>query len=109
MTEEQPRIAVIGTGGTISYLGRDGLDIVRYVETGKIYEVDELLNAFPETLEQADVVPVRLRAMPSTMIGPAEWLEIAAKIHELADRDPKIAGIVVTHGTATLEETAYFL
>jgi len=109
MTKEQPRIAVIGTGGTISYLGRDGLDIVRYVETGKIYEVDELLNAFPETLEQADVVPVRLRSMPSTLIGPAEWLEIAAKIHELADRDPKIAGIVVTHGTATLEETAYFL
>ncbi len=82
MTKEQPRIAVIGTGGTISSLGRDGLDIVRYVETGKIYEVDELLNAFPETLEQADVVPVRLRAMPSTLVGPAEWLEIAAKIHE---------------------------
>ena len=35
MTEEQPRVAVIGTGGTISYLGRDGLDIVRYVETEK--------------------------------------------------------------------------
>ena len=109
MTNRQPRIAVIGTGGTISYLGRDGLDIVRYVETGNIYEVDELLNAFPETLEQADVVPVRLRAMPSTEIGPAEWLEIAAKIHELADLDHELAGIVVTHGTATLEETAYFL
>ena len=75
LTKEQHRIAVIGTGGTISYVGRDGLDIVRYVETRKIYEVDELLNAFPETLEQSDLVPVRLRAMPSTLIGPAEWLE----------------------------------
>lgn len=109
MTGQQPRVAVIGTGGTISSVGRDGLDIVRYVDTGKIYEVDELLNAFPETLEQADVVPVRLRAMASTAIGPAEWLEIAAKIHKLAEGDPDLAGIVVTHGTATLEETAYFL
>ena len=41
MTKQQPRIAVIGTGGTISSVGRDSLDIVRYVEIGKIYEVDE--------------------------------------------------------------------
>ena len=109
MSEQQPRVAVIGTGGTISSVGRDGLDIVRYVDVGKIYEVDELRNTFPETLDQADVVPVRLRAMPSTAIGPAEWLEIAAKIHELANNDPDLAGVVVTHGTATLEETAYFL
>ena len=47
MTEEQPRIAVIGTGGTISYLGRDGLDIVRYVETGNIYEADEQKDQAP--------------------------------------------------------------
>ena len=109
MGNGKPRIVVIGTGGTISSVGRNSLDIVRYGENNKIYEVDELLNAFPETLEQADVVPVRLRAIPSTAIGPAEWLEIAAKIHELVDADPSIAGIVVTHGTATLEETVYFL
>ncbi len=109
MSNGQPRVAVIGTGGTISSVGRNSLDIVRYAENGKIYQVDELLNAFPETLEQADVVPVRLRAMPSTAIGPAEWLEINAKIHELVAEDPSLAGIVITHGTATLEETAYFM
>ena len=76
-----PRVAVIGTGGTISSVGRHGLDLVAYLENNKIYEVDELLNAFPETLDQGDVVPVRLRAMPSTAIGPAEWLEINEKIH----------------------------
>ena len=53
--------------------------------------------------------PVRLRAMPSTAIGPAEWLEINTKIHDLVEEDPSLDGIVVTHGTATLEETAYFL
>lgn len=109
MSSGQPRVAVIGTGGTISSVGRNSLDIVRYVENGKIYQVDELLNAFPETLEQADVVPVRLRAMPSTAIGPIEWLEINEKIHTLVEDDPSLAGIVITHGTATLEETAYFM
>ena len=104
-----PRVAVIGTGGTISSVGKHGLDLVAYLENNKIYEVDELLNAFPETLEQGDVVPVRLRAMPSTAIGPAEWLEIHTKIHDLVEEDPSLDGIVVTHGTATLEETAYFL
>ncbi len=109
MSHDQPRVAVIGTGGTISSVGRNSLDIVRYVDNKKIYQVDELLDAFPETKEQAEIVPVRLRAMPSTAIGPAEWLEIAANIHELAENDPELAGIVVTHGTATLEETAYFM
>ena len=109
MSDRKPRIAVIGTGGTISSVGRNSLDIVRYGENNKIYEVDELLNAFPETLEQADVVPVRLRAIPSTALGPADWLDINAKIHELAAADPSLAGVVVTHGTSTLEETVYFL
>ncbi|MED5575127.1 MAG: asparaginase [Pseudomonadota bacterium] len=93
----------------MSSVGKHSLDLVAYVENNKIYEVDELLNAFPETLEQGDVVPVRLRAMPSTAIGPAEWLEINTKIHDLVEEDPSLDGIVVTHGTATLEETAYFL
>ncbi|MEC7397990.1 MAG: asparaginase, partial [Pseudomonadota bacterium] len=44
-----------------------------------------------------------------TAIGPAEWLEINTKIHDLVEEDPSLDGIVVTHGTATLEETAYFL
>ena len=72
MASSKARVAVIGTGGTISSVGRNSLDIVRYGENNKIYQVDELLNAFPETLEVADVVPVRLRAMPSTAIGPPE-------------------------------------
>ena len=104
-----PRVAVIGTGGTISSVGRHGLDLVAYLENNKIYEIDELLNAFPETLEQGDVIPVRLRAMPSTAIGPVEWLEINKKIHDLVKDDNSLDGIVVTHGTATLEETAYLL
>ena len=105
----KPRVAVIGTGGTISSVGQHSLDLVRYIEHNKVYEVDELLNAFPETLEQADLVPVRLKVIPSTAIGPIDWLAINAKINEVFDVSPSIDGIVITHGTATLEETAYFL
>ena len=47
--------------------------------------------------------------MPSTSIGPEEWLEINEKIHQLVTDDPALNGIVVTHGTESLEETAYFL
>src|SRR5262249_58102989 len=42
-------------------------------------------------------------------IGPPEWLELAAVIHGLAAERPGLAGFVIPHGTATLEETAYFL
>ena len=108
-TAPLPRIAVIGTGGTISSVGRDSLDIATYTDTGEKYEVDELLAQFPETGRVAELLPIRYRAVGSRAIGPAEWLELHRLIHETAAADPAIAGVVVTHGTSTLEETAYFL
>jgi len=104
-----PRIAVIGTGGTISSVGRDTLDTTRYVELRRIYTVDELLARIPEAGRFADVVPVPYKALPSMALGPVEWLDLARFVHDLVARDPSIDGIVITHGTATLEETAYFL
>src|SRR5262249_42073120 len=56
----------------------------------------------------ADVVPVRFRAVGSTAIGPAEWLALDAAVHEAVRAHP-VDGVVITHGTATLEGTAYFL
>ena len=102
-------MAVIGTGGTISSVGRDSLDLVDYILTGKKYEADELIEQFPEIRRVAEVTPIRFRAVSSTDIGIAEWLELLRAIHAAAARDAKFDGIVVTHGTATLEETAYFL
>lgn len=105
----KPRVAVIGTGGTISSVGRHSLDLIEYVDVKKIYEIDELLARFPEVGQQAEVIPVRFRALPSPAIGPSEWLELNHRIHEVAEHERNLAGIVITHGTATLEETAYFL
>ena len=109
MAGKKPRVAVIGTGGTISTVGRHNLDLYEYAIFGKILEVGELLEMFPEVNQVADVVPVRFRKIPSTQVNTIDWLDLNRKISEVAEGDPSIDGIVITHGTATMEETSYFL
>lgn len=104
-----PKVAVIGTGGTISGVGKDRLDLYEYGTSGRFMHVDELIATVPELARVARVVQVPYRNVASTALGPTEWLEILRHIHDTAKADPEIAGFVVTHGTATLEETAYFL
>lgn len=104
-----PRIAVIGTGGTISSLGASSLDVLDYPDFGQKLTCEGLLDRFPETRLVADPLPVTFRQVGSTAIGPSEWIELRDLIHRTAERDPAIAGFVIPHGTATLEETAFFL
>jgi L-asparaginase len=108
-TQSKSRVALIGTGGTISSIGRGSLDLWEYMDTGRREEPDELLVRFPEVNEAAEIVPVRFRAMASPAIGAREWLELDAAVHAAVTREAPAAGVVITHGTATLEETAYFL
>ena len=72
-------------------------------------EADEILARWPETALVADVIPVRYRAIPSPAIGFPDWKALAALCGQLVADHPDLAGIVIGHGTATLEETAYFL
>ena len=104
-----PRIAVIGTGGTISSLGDGSLDVLDYPDFGQKLTCEALLDKFPETRRVAEPVPVTYRQVGSTALGPEDWLELRRMIQEIARDDPKIAGFVVPHGTATLEETGFFL
>jgi L-asparaginase len=106
---DKPLIAAIGCGGTISSLGRDSLDVLDYPDFGTKLPVEAVLARFPEIATVADVLPVPFRSVGSTAIGPAEWLELAGIIHRLSAEKPALAGFVIPHGTATLEETAYFL
>ena len=105
----RPLVAVIGTGGTISSVGRHSLDFVEYADHGRILEADELVTAVPDIAREVEVLPVRFRTLPSTAITPVDWLQLGALIHRLCAENPRLAGVVVTHGTATLEETAFFL
>jgi L-asparaginase len=104
-----PRIAVIGTGGTISSLGASSLDVLDYPDFGQKLTSEALLERFPETRLVADPLPITFRQVGSTAIGPADWLELRALLERIARDDPGIAGFVIPHGTATLEETAFFL
>jgi L-asparaginase len=104
-----PRIAVVGTGGTISSLGNGSLDVLDYPDFGQKLTSEALLDKFPETRRVAEPVPVTYRQVGSTALGPEDWLELRRMIHQIARDDPSIAGFVIPHGTATLEETGFFL
>jgi len=103
------KIAVIGTGGTISSVATSSLDTLDYPEFGQKLTASELLAKVPEAGLVAEPVPVPFRAVGSTAIGPTDWIALRDLVHATAAQDPDIAGFVITHGTATLEETAFFL
>lgn len=104
------KVAVIGTGGTITSLSAIGpLDLVEYTASGTMLEADELVEFFPQVREIADIIPVRFRAVPSPSIAFPDWKAIVLAAERVVAEHPDLAGIVVLHGTATLEETAYAL
>lgn len=103
------RIAVIGTGGSIATPTRHDLDLFEYGQFAKPMQIDELLARYAQVLRGFEVVPVGFRAIDSAAADPAFWLELNREVSRVIARDPGIDGIVVTHGTSTLEETAYFL
>jgi L-asparaginase len=105
---DMPKVTIIGTGGTISGVGRDRLDFYEYGTSGRFMRVEELVATVPELSRIADVSAVHYKNVGSTELGPEDWLALLALIHQTA-ADRSVSGIVVTHGTATLEETAYFL
>jgi L-asparaginase len=105
----KPLVAFIGTGGTIASLGRGPLDIQDYGAAGNVMHAEEILARWPETALVAEVLAVRYRNIPSTAIDFPDWQALVRRCGELVAEHPNLAGIVIGHGTATLEETAYFL
>jgi L-asparaginase len=105
----KPKVAFIGTGGTIASVGTGPLDLRNYGATGKVMHADEIIARFPETSLVAEVIPVRYRNIPSTAIDFPDWKALVLLCEKLGREHPDLAGIVIGHGTATLEETAYLL
>lgn len=105
----KPKVAFIGTGGTIASIGAGPLDIQDYSATGKVMQADAILERFPETALVADVFAVPYRNITSPGIGWADWKVLVETCARLVAEHADLAGIVIGHGTATLEETAYFL
>jgi L-asparaginase len=105
----KPKLAFIGTGGTIASLGRGPLDLQDYGAAGTVMHAEEILAKWPVVNQVADVFPVKYRNIPSTGIGFADWKALVSLCHRLPGEIEGLDGIVIGHGTATLEETAYFL
>lgn len=93
----RPRVVVITTGGTIAS------------QPGGSLAGDSLVAAVPEVLGHADVRVEEIYRIGSSQMTPDHWLTLSRRVNELFQADPGLAGIVVTHGTDTLDETAFFL
>ncbi|MEQ4304674.1 asparaginase [Plantactinospora sp. B6F1] len=103
-----PRVALVSTGGTIASVGRDRLDLTGYAERAEMRAVGALLAELPELATVAEIVTVELPNVPSHALGLADALRVVRTARDLA-ADPAITGVVLTHGTNTLEETAFLL
>ena len=108
-TSARKRIAVIGTGGSIATIGRSSVDLIDYGQFGRVLPVDELFQLFPELSELATYCMTTFCDVHSEAIGPSEWHGLARTIRELLTTASMPDGIIVVHGTSTLEETAWFL
>lgn len=108
-TNVLPRVAVIGCGGTIVSLGTSSVDLMDYPEHGTKLDVAHILQRVPETAGAAKCVPVPFRSVGSNNLTMADWFELRATMRRLSHEQPDLAGFVILHGTATLEETAFFL
>ncbi|MCO6414947.1 asparaginase [Siccirubricoccus sp. KC 17139] len=103
------RVAFIGTGGTIASIGKGPLDTVNYGANGLMLQADGILERFPEVQLVADVFALPYRNVPSPQIAWKEWQELVLLCDKVVAENPDLAGIVIGHGTASLEETAFFL
>jgi L-asparaginase len=104
---ELPLVVVLSTGGTIAGRGGSTTSLTEY-KSGSILG-SELVDAVPEIKSYARVRVEQIANIGSTNMNPAVWLKLAARINAIFSEDPQVAGIVITHGTNTLEETAFFL
>lgn len=102
----KPNIVVVATGGTIAGAGASSANSATY--TAAKVPVDQLINAVPQLREIAEVTGVQALQIASESITDKELLSLARQVNDLVKKDD-INGIVITHGTDTLEETAFFL
>ncbi|WP_282195688.1 asparaginase [Turicimonas muris] len=107
---ELPNVAILATGGTIASKGAGALSLTDYgVGAGKKpVGVQQLIDAVPEIQKFANISGEQVFNIGSSKLSITDWLKLAKRVNELL-KDPKVDGIVITHGTDTLEETAYFL
>lgn len=99
-------VTILATGGTIAGTGATSTTTVGY--TAATVGVQNLIKAVPELAKVAHVTGEQVFQIASENMGNEQWLTLAKRVNTLLAQ-PNVDGIVITHGTDTLEETAYFL
>jgi L-asparaginase len=103
VAQKLPTVAILSTGGTIA--SKQDQAKGGYVPA---LSGEDLVAAVPAVRKIAQIQVEQIANLPSQDITPEIWNRLAGRVNELLARS-EIAGIVITHGTNTLEETAYFL
>ena len=98
-----PVVAVLSTGGTIASKHNPAKGGYEPALSG-----EDLIGAVPAIRKIAQIQVEQISNISSSDMTPEIWIRLAGRVNDLLAK-PNIAGIVVTHGTNTLEETAYFL
>ena len=102
---DRPNIKILATGGTIAGAGQSAT--ASHYNAGKI-GIDELISAVPEMTKIADITGEQVVKIGSQDMNDEVWLDLSKRVNALLAQDD-VDGIVITHGTDTMGETAYFL
>ncbi len=100
----KPKIMILATGGTIA--GAQASTTEVGYKSGS-FSVDDLIKAVPPLKDLADISGEQLANIGSQTMNHEVWLKLAARVNAVLKGD--VDGVVITHGTDTMEETAYFL
>ena len=99
-------VVILGTGGTIAGSAGNGCDNIGY--TAARLGIDQLLQSVPAISGCGPLIAEQVMQVDSKDMSFAAWALLAARVNHFLARED-VQGIVITHGTDTLEETAYFL
>ncbi len=100
-----PKIKVLATGGTIA--GAQTTQADAGYKSGS-FSVDDLIKAVPQLKNIAEMSGEQVANIGSQTMNHEVWLKLAARVNEVL-KSEDVDGVVITHGTDTMEETAYFL